>query len=61
MYAFVARDIEHVGQELEATEQITVEPVAVDAAVDMIRRGVIRDGKTIATLLFFHTFLRHTH
>lgn len=61
MFAYVARDIEHVGQELEATEQITVEPVSLDGAVDMIRRGEIRDGKSIATLLYFHTFLRHTH
>jgi ADP-ribose pyrophosphatase len=61
MFAFVARDIEHVGQALEATEQITVESVSVDGALDMIRRGEVRDGKTIATLLFFHTFLRHTH
>jgi ADP-ribose pyrophosphatase len=56
MHAFLATDLEHVGQQLEAVEQI--EPVALEPSevLAMIRDGRIQDGKTIATLLYHHTF-----
>ncbi len=43
-------------QNLDETEHITVEIVAYDKALAMIKDGTIRDAKTIATLLWFHTF-----
>lgn len=55
MYCFVARELQHVGQDLDDTEEITVEAVKIDAAVRMIGEGKIRDGKTIAALLYHVT------
>ncbi len=58
MYAFLALDLEHVGQDLDENERITVEPVALDRSMQMVRDNTIRDGKTIATLLYYHAFLK---
>ena len=56
IYAFLARDLKHVGQQLEATENIIVEPLAMDDVLAMTRDGRICDGKTIAALLYYQTF-----
>jgi ADP-ribose pyrophosphatase len=56
MYAYVAEDLKHVGQNLEATEKITVEPTSLKKALQMIHEGMICDAKTIATLLYYNTF-----
>lgn len=56
MFAFVATDLSEVGQQLEATEQIEVELLTRDAAKALARSGQIRDGKTLATLLFWEAF-----
>jgi len=53
---FIAGDLTHVGQQLEPTENIIVEPLAMDDVLAMIRDGRIRDGKTIAALLHHHAF-----
>lgn len=53
MHAYVATDLEQVGQQLEETEKIVVEIVAWDRVLDMIKNGKICDGKTIATLLLY--------
>lgn len=58
MHAYIATGLTQVGQDLEDTEKIEVEAVTRDRALDMIEQGEIRDGKTIATLLFYHAFLR---
>lgn len=58
MYAFVARKLKHVGQQLEETEEITVQVTRWDEALSMIRDGTIRDGKTIATLLYYTQYNR---
>lgn len=49
MHAFVARDLVHVGQELQDDERIEV--VLSDPAdfASRIRSGAVRDGKTIST------------
>ena len=57
MHAFVATELEAVGQQLEATEQIEVKLVAMDAVMAMARDGRIRDGKTLATLLYYQRFM----
>lgn len=51
MYAYVATDLTHVGQDLEDDETIEVECVPADEAVTMVDRGDIRDGKSIAAIL----------
>src|SRR5690606_9364977 len=58
MYAFRARGLRHVGQRLEATERIEVEARPLPEVLEMIRRGEIRDGKTIATVLWQAAFAK---
>ena len=53
MWAFVAEDLEFVGQRLEPGEQIEVQIVEWAGVGAMIRDGRIRDGKTIAGLLMW--------
>ncbi len=59
MWAFVATGLTHVGQDLDESEQITVEAVAYNQSMQMIRDGQIVDGKTIATLLYYDRFTRN--
>lgn len=56
MHAYVAKNLKEVGQKLEESEKIIVEKVSWDQALKMIRDGLICDGKTIATLLFYDSF-----
>lgn len=58
MYAFVASDLSFVGQHLDESERITTETVSWKNALQMVRSGQIIDGKTIAALLYYHTFFR---
>lgn len=50
MYAFVASGLEHVGQRLEAGEEIEVVIEPADKIRQMLIAGQLRDGKTIAVL-----------
>jgi ADP-ribose pyrophosphatase len=58
MYCYVATDLTVVGQRLEPNEKIVVKVMPLDEAIQMIRDGVIIDGKTVATLLYYQTFCR---
>jgi ADP-ribose pyrophosphatase len=58
MYAFVAQDLTFVGQNLDENEKIITEVVTWQKAMDMVRDGTIADGKTITTLLYYHSFCR---
>ncbi len=49
--AYVARDLSKTAQHLDETEQLTVERLSVDEALNMVRDGRIVDAKTIITLL----------
>ncbi len=53
MHAYLARGLEHVGQKLDQNERITVEAVALERSIQMVRDHTIRDGKTIAVLLYY--------
>lgn len=50
MYAFIARDLSCVGQNLEPTEKITAEILAENEIRSMLTAGRLHDGKTIAVL-----------
>lgn len=50
MYAFVASDLEHVGQRLEAGEEIEVAIEPADKIRQLLIGGKLKDGKTIAVL-----------
>lgn len=53
MRAFLATDLTPVEQRLEPGEDIVVQPVPIEEALQMAVDGRIRDGKTIATLLMW--------
>lgn len=57
MYAYLARDLKEVGQQLEETEKIKVEVVEWDRVINMMKDGVICDGKTLTTLLYYNKFI----
>lgn len=52
MHAFLATGLSHVGQKLEADEQMSVRPVPVREALTLIERGDLVDAKSIAVLLY---------
>lgn len=56
--AFLARELVFRGQDLDETERITTEAVPLKESIQMVRDNRIRDAKTIATLLYYQTFLR---
>ena len=58
MVAYVAEGLSFVGQNLDDDEEITVEPLKWDDILKMIRGNEIRDGKSLAALLYFNTFYR---
>jgi len=53
MHMFLAEDLTQVGQDLDASEQIEPKIVRHDEAMRMVRDGEIRDGKTLAGLLYY--------
>jgi ADP-ribose pyrophosphatase len=58
MHAFVVTKLGYVGQRLEETESIDVEIVALSDARDMLVRGEIHDGKTLAVLGMYFARMR---
>lgn len=50
MFAFVATGLDWVGQRLAGEERIEVETIKPDAVQELLRRGEIEDGKSIAAL-----------
>jgi len=50
MSVFVARDLAHVGQNLDDTEEIDVCCMPLGDVADLLIKGRLRDGKTIAAL-----------
>jgi len=56
MYAYAAYDLQKQKQQLEEGEEIELLQVSFEESLEMIRRGEISDGKTIATLLMYEQF-----
>jgi len=56
MYCFIAKDLFFVGQSLDDNERIIVKIIAFKKALEMIKEGIIIDGKTIAALLYYRCF-----
>jgi ADP-ribose pyrophosphatase len=59
MYSYVAEGLSLVGQDLDETEQIEVEIVKLKDAIQMVRKGTICDAKSLTTLLYYHSFIKH--
>jgi ADP-ribose pyrophosphatase len=51
MWAFAARGLTEVGQDLEEDERVTVHPTEARKALGMIETGELVDGKSMLTLL----------
>ena len=56
MHAFLAKTWIMWGKSLDETEKITVDRVPLKQSIQMVRDNTIQDGKTIAILLYYHTF-----
>lgn len=56
MFAYTAKDLKYVGQNLDESEKISVEIITWVKILQMIQKGDIRDAKSIATLLFYSSF-----
>lgn len=57
MYTYVAKGLTHVGQNLDDSEEISVEIIPFKEALHLIEKGVICDGKSILTLLYYNISL----
>lgn len=57
MFAFLATGLTSGMQDLDDTENITVEVVSLAKALEMVKGGEIKDGKTVATLLYYQAFV----
>lgn len=58
MFLYAATDLTLGSPALEADEDIRVRIVSANEAIELVRRGEIEDAKTIAGLLWWHTFRR---
>jgi ADP-ribose pyrophosphatase len=58
IHLFLARDLEQGEHRREADEFMELHDRRWSEVTDMIRRGEIRDGKTLVALLFVHGFVR---
>jgi ADP-ribose pyrophosphatase len=56
MHVFIARGLVKTSQRLDQSEQIEVELLAPQELLECIRRQEICDAKTIAAVLYFHTW-----
>lgn len=59
MHAYLATGLTESRQRLEPGEVITVEVRTLTEVLERIHTGGIRDGKTIAALLMYWTFMRN--
>ncbi|HEX4793757.1 MAG TPA: NUDIX hydrolase [Humisphaera sp.] len=59
MYAYAAHDLQKEKSALEEGEEIELMPVKWADAMEMLTDGTIKDGKTIATLLWYDRFRRN--
>ena len=56
MGAFLATGLVKTKQNLDESEEIEVESYPMKKALEMVKDKKIKDGKTIAALLFYHAF-----
>lgn len=56
LHTFVADGLEPAAQDLDDTEEIEAHPMTLEAALELIRTGELRDAKSIAALLTYRAF-----
>jgi ADP-ribose pyrophosphatase len=57
LYLYVARELRSVESKPDLDEDIHLMEVSLAEAVRLIEKGEIKDGKTVAALLYYKTFL----
>lgn len=57
LYLYLARGLKQAETKPDFDENIRLKEVSLDDALRLIGRGEIRDGKTIAGLLYYSTFI----
>jgi len=57
MFPFIARDLTATAQHLDEGEQIKIELLSWKEILQLIHSGAIRDAKTIATCLYYNSFM----
>lgn len=58
MWVYLARDLVQKKQKLDDSEEIEVMRVSFNEALNKIKSNEIKDGKTIAAILFYNQFSR---
>jgi ADP-ribose pyrophosphatase len=58
IHLFLARGLTEGRQRREADEFMELQRLRWSAVLDLVRRGEVRDGKTLASLLFVECFVR---
>ncbi len=58
MHAYLATDLNYVGARPEYGEEIRVEVRELEEVLELIKRGGVKDAKTIATILFYIQFIK---
>ncbi len=58
IHLFFAKDLEYVGQNLEADEFLSVQKISLEKSVSMVLSGEIADGKTQALVLRVNEMLK---
>lgn len=58
LFTYLAQDLTYVGQKLDETEKIDVEAISLEQALNMIKKGVICDAKSICLLLYLAQYGR---
>lgn len=56
MYSYLAQDLTYVGQNLDDGEKIEVVPIQWSKIQEMIGKRMIKDGKTLTTLLWYQSY-----
>ncbi|RLG89519.1 MAG: ADP-ribose pyrophosphatase [Thermoprotei archaeon] len=59
IHIYIARGLKKGRPRTERDEVIETMEVDLDKAIEMIREGIIRDGKTIIALLYYITYTRN--
>jgi ADP-ribose pyrophosphatase len=57
LYIYLARGLRRGSQSLEIDEDLSVVKLSLDEALEAIKRNEIRDAKTIAAILYYHSFV----
>ncbi len=57
LYVYLARGLRRGAQSLEMDEDLSVVELGLEEALESIRRGEIKDAKTIAAILYYYNFV----